>query len=344
MSTRATTPRRRNLFWRQLVQAHRVFNIFRARFLGKCSPAHFFWGSFDLAVTRFSGRAAPPIQRTAPHVGLWVMQEAYSHEVSSAGFWPGNGGYGQRGVLLLRLSGAGRFCAGGRWKAQPTTATLGEFCCRMMRCARSASPDETLLDFMQASYAGRADRGKWDRAALERYRPCSCMWRRSWQSSLALPQRGLAQTAPALEPFRRLMRCRAMRRHADPRRPRSYHSDLRAISARRSPIRRSATHGNNLACTNCHAPGRHARNSACRCSDCSADFPQYSARSRRRDHDRGPPQLLHDAQHERPRAANDAPEMQAMVAYIKFLSTGVAPGETLPGLGSGHMPELHARR
>ena len=84
------------IFWRQLVQVDRVFNIFRARYLGKVSPSHFFWGSFDLAVTRFSGRAAPPLKsNTTPNVAPWVMNEAYSHECSSLGFWPGNGGYGR---------------------------------------------------------------------------------------------------------------------------------------------------------------------------------------------------------------------------------------------------------
>jgi hypothetical protein len=85
-----------NAFWLQLLQADRVFNAFRARFLGKVSPSHFFWGSFDLAVTRFSGRDAPPLQGSkTPNVALWVMNEAYSHECSSVGFWPGNGGYGK---------------------------------------------------------------------------------------------------------------------------------------------------------------------------------------------------------------------------------------------------------
>ena len=70
-------------------------NAFRGRFLGKCSPVHFFWGSFDLAVTRFSGRTAPPLTSHSPNLGDWVMQEAYSHEVSSCGFWPGNGGFGE---------------------------------------------------------------------------------------------------------------------------------------------------------------------------------------------------------------------------------------------------------
>jgi hypothetical protein len=82
-------------FWRQLVQADRVMNIFRGRFQGKCSPVHFFWGSFDLAVTRFSGRSAPLLTSHTPHLADWVMQEAYSQECSSCGFWPGNGGFGQ---------------------------------------------------------------------------------------------------------------------------------------------------------------------------------------------------------------------------------------------------------
>src|SRR5438105_6101503 len=77
--------------WRVLVQAERVFTAFRARFLGKCSPVHFFWGAFDLAVTRFSGRPAPPHPGGVPHLPDWVAREAYSHEVCSAGFWPGGG-------------------------------------------------------------------------------------------------------------------------------------------------------------------------------------------------------------------------------------------------------------
>ncbi len=81
-------------FWLALVQADRVMTEFRARFVGKASPAHFFWGSFDLVVTRFSGRTAPPPKSATPNVAASVMAEAYSHECSSCGFWPGNGGYG----------------------------------------------------------------------------------------------------------------------------------------------------------------------------------------------------------------------------------------------------------
>src|SRR2546430_13288545 len=82
-------------FWHALVQADRMMRIFRARFIGKVSPVHFFWGSFDLAVTRFSGRTASPPTGITPNVANWVMREANSHEVSSCGFWPGNGDYGR---------------------------------------------------------------------------------------------------------------------------------------------------------------------------------------------------------------------------------------------------------
>jgi Family of unknown function (DUF5996) len=82
-------------FWQALMQVDRVFKVFRSRFIGKVSPVHFFWGSFDLAVTRFSGRTAPPPGGTTPNLAPWVMAEAYSHEVCSCGFWPGNGGYGR---------------------------------------------------------------------------------------------------------------------------------------------------------------------------------------------------------------------------------------------------------
>src|SRR5690349_15362603 len=87
-------------FWRALLQADRVFKIFRARFIGKASPVHFFWGSFDLAVTRFSGRTAPPLNSAAPNVPAGMIREAYSHECSSCGFWPGNGGYGRAAFFV----------------------------------------------------------------------------------------------------------------------------------------------------------------------------------------------------------------------------------------------------
>ncbi len=93
-------------FWRVLVQADRVFTLFRSQFCGKCSPVHFFWGSFDLAVTRFSGRPAPPHPGGVPHLPDVVTREAYSQEVSSLGFWPGNDADADADFLFLRLSGA----------------------------------------------------------------------------------------------------------------------------------------------------------------------------------------------------------------------------------------------
>jgi hypothetical protein len=154
-------------FWRQLSDADRVFNLFRARFVGKSSPVHFFWGSFDLAVTRFSGRAAPPIERTAPNLALWVMQEAYSHEVSSAGFWPGNGGYGKAAFYSYAYPEPQAF-AQAKIAGAAYDSTLGEFVLPYDAVAASASPDDTLLNFLQATYEAAAINGKWDRAALER--------------------------------------------------------------------------------------------------------------------------------------------------------------------------------
>jgi hypothetical protein len=156
-----------HVFWQQLVQVQRVFSIFEARFLGKCSPSHFFWGSFDLAVTRFSGRTAPPIQRTAPNLGLWVMQEAYSHEVSSAGFWPGNGGYGKAAFYSYAYPEPKGFAQAPVDGARYDSA-LGEFVLPYDAVAQSASPDATLLHFLQATYEAAAEYGTWDRVALER--------------------------------------------------------------------------------------------------------------------------------------------------------------------------------
>src|ERR1043166_808469 len=158
------------IFWRQLVQADRVFNIFRARFLGKVSPSHFFWGSFDLAVTRFTGRAAPRLTSSkAPNVGLWVMQEAYSHECSSVGFWPGNGGYGRASLYSYAYPEPAGF---GEQPVRPAGAAynsdVGQFLLDYDAVRTAASPDDVLLDFMQSTYEAAANRGGWDRKALER--------------------------------------------------------------------------------------------------------------------------------------------------------------------------------
>ena len=157
-------------FWRQLLQADRAFNIFRSSFLGKCSPVHFFWGSFDLAVTRFSGRPAPPIQRTAPNVGLWVMQEAYSHEVSSCGFWPGNGGFGKTAFYSYAYPEPAGF-AQAKVSGASYESALGEFVLPYDVVAQAPSPDDRLLEFLQSTYEAAADHARWDRAILERHKP-----------------------------------------------------------------------------------------------------------------------------------------------------------------------------
>ena len=154
-------------FWRALVQADRVFKLFRSGFLGKVSPVHFFWGSFDLAVTRFSGRKAPLHPGGVPGLPDAVAREAYSHEVSSAGFWPGSDALPQAAFYSYAYPEP----AGFRDRTVPPGAafdtTLGEFVLPYDQVRTAAQPDALLLDFLRATYAAAADAGKWDRAALE---------------------------------------------------------------------------------------------------------------------------------------------------------------------------------
>jgi Family of unknown function (DUF5996) len=156
-------------FWQAVLQAHRVMTEFRARFIGKASPVHFFWGSFDLAVTRFSGRRAPPPTGATPNVAAWVMNEAYSHEVSSCGFWPGNGGYGRAAFYVYAYPEPAGY---GDRKLKTAEATydpkLGEFILPYDAVRRASDPDALLLGFLQETYGAEADLAKWDRAALER--------------------------------------------------------------------------------------------------------------------------------------------------------------------------------
>jgi hypothetical protein len=156
-------------FWRALVQVDRVCARFRSPFLGKVSPVHFFWGSFDLAVTRFSGRTAPPLTSQSPGLGAWVMQEAYSHEVSSCGFWPGNGGFGQPAFYCYAYPEPAGF---GSARVQPAEAAynedLGQFILPYDAVRQASSPDEYLAEFLRGTYAAAADLAKWDRQALER--------------------------------------------------------------------------------------------------------------------------------------------------------------------------------
>lgn len=162
-----------NAFFRQLARIDAVFNIFRVRFLGKSSPSHFFWGSFDLAVTRFSGRAAPMLSPgKTPNVAPWVMQEAYSHECSSLGFWPGNGGYGKGAFYSYAYPESDGFGAqpvrpaGAAYKAD-----VGQFLIDYDAVRAAASPDDALLEFAQSTYEAAANKGGWERKALERPDP-----------------------------------------------------------------------------------------------------------------------------------------------------------------------------
>jgi hypothetical protein len=161
-----------NRCWRVLLQTDRVLKQFRGRFIGKASPVHFFWGGFDLAATRFSGRPAPRHPGGVPNCPNWVMEEAYSHECCSCGFWPGGGtlvepafyaycypeppGYAERPV-------------------QPAAARydreMREFILPYEAVRTAAAPDEMLLEFLQSTYEAGADLAGWDRAALERPSP-----------------------------------------------------------------------------------------------------------------------------------------------------------------------------
>lgn len=155
-------------FWQALVKIHNVFTRFRTRFTGKCSPVHFFWGAFDLAVTRFSGRDAPPHTGQAPNMPAAVMQEAYSKEVSSCGFWPGSEQYPHAVFYAYCYPAAPAFA---EQPVQPAaafySADMGEFMLPYDAVQQSADPEETLLAFMQSTYEAAANTGHWDRKALE---------------------------------------------------------------------------------------------------------------------------------------------------------------------------------
>jgi hypothetical protein len=158
-------------FWRALAQADRVLKAFRTRFTGKASPVHFFWGSFDLAATRFSGRRAPPHPGGVPNLPDWVAREAYSHEVSSCGFWPGGEAMPEPIFYAYAYPEPDGFkTAPVRPAAARYGAELGEFLLPYEAVRSSGTPDATLLEFLQSSYEAAADRGAWDRAALERPR------------------------------------------------------------------------------------------------------------------------------------------------------------------------------
>jgi Family of unknown function (DUF5996) len=168
LASRAYDPDQALRFFRVLSHADRVLKRFRTAFLGKASPTHFFWGSFDLAVTRFSGRRAPPHPGGVPHLPDAVVREAYSHEVSSAGFWPGGEGRPEPVFYSYAYPEPPGFrdAAVGPADAAYDPA-LGEFVLPYEALRLASDPEGALLDFLQSTYAAAADLGRWDRAALD---------------------------------------------------------------------------------------------------------------------------------------------------------------------------------
>jgi len=154
-------------FWRVLIQADRILKLFRSGYLGKASPVHFFWGSFDLAVTRFSGRRAPLHPGGVPHLPDAVTREAYSHEVSSAGFWPGNDMFPQPAFYSYAYPEPSGFRDCSVTPGAYFDKGFGEFILPYEVVRSAADPDEVLLDFLETTYAAAANAGRWDRAALE---------------------------------------------------------------------------------------------------------------------------------------------------------------------------------
>jgi hypothetical protein len=157
-------PQAAHRFWRVLMSADKIFQQFSSHFLAKVSPVHFFWGSFDLAVTRFSGRPAPPREGADA-----ITREAYSHEVISAGFWPGNGGFGDAAFYCYAAPAPKGLEAA---TIQPPKAgfnkTLSEFIFLYEDLRTDPSPDEALLAFLQSTYDAAANLANWDRPNLER--------------------------------------------------------------------------------------------------------------------------------------------------------------------------------
>ncbi len=155
--------------WKAWVNIHVVFTDFRAKFVGKCSPVHLFWGAFDLAVTRFSGRTAPTHPGGAPNMPLNVMQEAYSHEVSSCGFWPGSKAFPYPAFYAYCYPASEAFAI---QPVQPEKAfyskEMGEFFLLYDDVIKAENPEEYLMQFLQSTYEAAAITGNWDRDALEK--------------------------------------------------------------------------------------------------------------------------------------------------------------------------------
>jgi len=154
-------------FWRALLRIDRLLKRFRSGFLGKVSPVHFFWGSFDLAVTRFSGRTAPPHPGGVPGLSDAVVREAYSHEVSSAGFWPGNDSFPRAAFYSYAYPEPAGYRACRVPEGAAFEPSLGEFILPYDTLRAASAPEELLLEFLSSTYVAAAESGRWDRAALE---------------------------------------------------------------------------------------------------------------------------------------------------------------------------------
>jgi hypothetical protein len=158
-----------NRCWRILVQADRVMKRFRGRFIGKASPVHFFWGGFDMAATRFSGRRAPLHRGGVPNCPDYVMAEGYSHECSSCGFWPGGGALTEPAFYAYSYPEPGGYAD---YPVRPAAARysreLGEFILPYEAVRTATAPDEMLLEFLQSTYDAAAELARWDRSELER--------------------------------------------------------------------------------------------------------------------------------------------------------------------------------
>lgn len=156
-------------FWQAAVSVHNVFLRFRSDFIGKCSPVHFFWGAFDIAVTRFSGRPAPLHPGGMPNMPLDVMQEAYSQEVSSAGFWPGSDDSPVPVFYAYCYPSPAEF---GQQKVEPAEAfwspEMGEFFLKYDDVRLAEDPEAVLMSFLESTYVAAAETGNWDRSSLER--------------------------------------------------------------------------------------------------------------------------------------------------------------------------------
>ncbi len=156
-------------YWQVAIKTHNIFTKFRSDFIGKCSPVHFFWGAFDIAVTRLSGRKAPLHQGSMPNMPKEVMQEAYSQELSSCGFWPGGDAFPMPAFYAYCYPSPESF---GKQKVQPAQAfwsdEMGEFFLKYDDVRQAADPEKILMKFLQSTYEAAANTGKWDRESLER--------------------------------------------------------------------------------------------------------------------------------------------------------------------------------